>query len=359
MATEEKTEQATPRRRQEARKKGQVAKSTEISSAFIILFGTAMLGFYGKYIYVYLERYMQWVLSPAIFSYTNEITVDNFSYFFLVILWYVFKILLPFVAVILVVALGANFAQVGMLVSFESIKPSFKKINPISGLSRLFSLRSLTELVKSVLKISLISYVGYSTIKAALPDFIRMLEMDIQQALVLFGVTTLWLSIKVGLLFVILAFLDLVYQKYEFEKSIKMTKQEIKDEYKQREGDPLVRRRIREKQREIAMRRMMAAIPTADVVITNPIELAVALKYDADEMYAPEVVAKGGGVVAEKIKQIAKENNVPIVEDKSLAQSLFRLTDIGDPVPPQLFKAVAEILAYIYRISKKSHKFGI
>ena len=186
-----------------------------------------------------------------------------------------------------------------------------------------------------------------------------MTSMDIRNAFGFFALTTLILALKIGAVLILLGILDYIYQRYDFERSIKMSKQEIKDEFKQREGDPLVRRRIREKQREIAVRRMMQAVPEADVVITNPIELAVALQYVSGEMHAPKVVAKGGGVVADRIKEVAKENKVPIVENKSLAQSLFRLTDVGDFVPPELFKAVAEILAYVYKISRKEHKFGL
>ncbi len=359
MATEEKTEPATPRRRSEARKKGQVAKSNEISSAFILLFGFSAMALFGKRIYVLLKHYMEWTFSPQVFVGLSDLNAENVGFLFLDMIVFVVRLLAPFFAVILLTGIAMNYLQVGMMVTFESIKPNFKKLNPISGFGRLFSLRSATELVKSLAKIALIGYISYSTIKGAIPQYVHMMDMDVEHAFVMFATTVLWLALKIGLLLVILSFLDFMYQKYDFEKSIKMTKQEIKDEYKQREGDPLVRRRIREKQREIAMRRMMAAVPQADVVITNPVELAVALKYDADDMHAPKVVAKGGGVVAEKIKQIAKDNSVPIIEDKPLAQSLFKLTDVGDFVPPQLFKAVAEILAYVYRISRKKHSFGI
>lgn len=359
MATEEKTEPATPRRRQEARKKGQVAKSQEIGSAFILLIGFSMLALMGRYMYMGMRNYMQWALSPKVFVDMSNMTQENVGYLMLDMIVFTARVLAPFMAAVLFVGLVINFSQVGFVFSFEPLKPNFKKLNPITGFSRLFSMRAGTELFKSIAKITLVGYIGYSTVKGSIPQFTEMLEMDVEQAFVLFCVTTLWLAIKIAIVLIVLAFLDFVYQKYDFEKSIKMTRQEIKDEYKQREGDPLVRRRIREKQREIAMRRMMAAVPHADVVITNPIELALALQYVSEEMHAPKIVAKGGGVVAERIRKIAKENNVPIVEDKALAQALFRLCDIGDYVPPQLFKAVAEILAYVYRMSRKKHSFGI
>ncbi len=356
---EDRTEPATPRRRQEARKKGQVAKSQEIGTAFILLTSFSLMGLLGPHTYDYLKKYMVWTFSPAVMLRYSELTDADIGYILFNTAIIMVKLLAPFILVILFVGVAMNFLQVGVMASFETIKPNFKKINPLSGFSRLFSMCAFTELIKSVAKISLIGYVAFSAIKTSLPQFVKMSEMGIEHSLALFASTVLWLGIKCALLMIVLCLFDYVYQKYEFEKSIKMTKQEIKDEYKQREGDPLVRRRIREKQREIAMRRMMAAVPHADVVITNPIELAVALQYVSEEMHAPKVVAKGGGVVAQRIKQIAKENNIPIIEDKPLAQSLFRLTDVGEYVPPQLFKAVAEILAYVYRVSRKNHNFGL
>jgi flagellar biosynthesis protein FlhB len=359
VATEEKTEPASPRRRQEARKKGQVAKSQEVASAFILLFSFSMFALYGRYMYAYMQAYMRWVLSPTIFVNLKPLNDANVAYIIGNMTLVIVRILAPFLLVIAAVGLAVNFLQVGLFVSTEPIKPNFKKLNPITGFSRLFSMRSLTELIKSIAKVSLVGYVGYTHIRAAIPSFSQMLEMGVEQGFVFFCISTLWLAIKIALLLMILALFDYAYQKYDFEKSIRMTKQELKDEYKQREGDPLVRRRIRERQREIAMRRMMASVPKADVVITNPIELALALQYVAGEMHAPKIVAKGGGVVAERIKQIAKENKVPIVEDRPLAQALFRLCDVDDYVPTQLFKAVAEILAYVYRVSRKDHSFGI
>ncbi|HPN94586.1 MAG TPA: flagellar biosynthesis protein FlhB [bacterium] len=359
MASEEKTETATPRRRQEARKKGQVARSQEVGSAAILVAGACMLALYGRYMYGYMKRYMEWSLSPEVFVRLSDLNESNIGFLLSNMVIFSIKIMAPFAAVLVAVALINGFMQVGFHMSLESIKPKFSKLNPINGFKRLFSMRSVTELLKSIFKIAIVGYVGFASIRAAIPKFLLMTDMGIEHAFMLMCVTMLTMALKIGLVLIVLAVLDMIYQKYDFEKSIKMTKQEVKDEYKQREGDPLVRRRIREKQREIAMRRMMAAVPNADVVITNPVELAIALEYAAEEMHAPKVTAKGGGVVAEKIKQVAKENNVPIIEDKPLAQSLFKLTDVGDYVPPQLFKAVAEILAYVYRVSKKKHRFGI
>jgi flagellar biosynthetic protein FlhB len=237
--------------------------------------------------------------------------------------------------------------------------PNLSKLNPIQGIARMFSLRSLQELIKSLLKIAVVGTIAYSSVKKALPDFVAMMDMDIGASMAMVGGLIVQIAIKVALALLFLAFLDFIFQKYEFEKSIRMTKQEVKDEYKQREGDPLVRSRIRQRQREIALRRMMREVPKADVIITNPIFLAIALRYVADEMHAPKVVAKGAGEIAERIRDIAEENGVPIMVDPPLAQSLFKLTDVDDFIPPALFKAVAEILAYVYRLGKKAHSFGL
>lgn len=358
MADEEKTEPATPRRRQEARKKGQVAKSQEFSSAFLLLIGACMLGLWGKYMYVYLQRYTEWMLSPMIFSHM-PFNRDNVAFIFTDMFFFGARVLIPIVLVLAVTAFLANFLQIGFKVASEPIKPKLNKIDPIKGAKNLISMRALTDLVKSIAKVVIVGYIAYSTVRNTLPQFAAMSVMEIGDAFSLFAITTLWFVIKVAIILLLLAILDYAYQIYDFEKGIKMSKQEIKDEHKQREGDPMVRRRIRQKQREIAMRRMMASVPEADVVITNPIELAVALTYEADEMHAPKVVAKGGGVVAERIKEIAREHDVPIVENPPLAQSLFKMCDIDDYIPPNLYKAVAEILAYVYRISKTKPGFGI
>jgi len=331
----------------------------DLSSSILLVAGFSMLALYGPYMFYYIQSYMKWSFSPVVLVHMSNLTPQNVGYLFVDMFAFSTRVLGPFAIVLLVIALLINFSQVGLRVSLEAIKPQLNKLNPISGLKRIFSLRSITELVKSVFKIVIVGWISYSTILGAMPQFAQMTIMEVREAMSLFVITTLLLALKIGAVLIFLGILDLVYQRYDFERSIKMSKQEVKDEYKQREGDPLVRRRIREKQREIAVRRMMAAVPEADVVITNPVELAVALQYVSEEMYAPKVVAKGGGVVAEKIKEVAREHDVPIVENRSLAQSLFRLTDVGDFVPPELFKAVAEILAYVYKISNKEHQFGI
>ncbi|MEW5945342.1 MAG: flagellar biosynthesis protein FlhB [bacterium] len=358
MAVEERTEPATPRRRQEARRKGQVGRSAEVGSALVLLFGFGVLLLYGPYAFQRLLDYTRWVFTHVMVLRTN-LTDDNVGYIFTSILFFCARILAPLVVVLLIVGLLSNVLQVGFIFSLFPITPNPGKLNPIAGLKRILSMRSVQELAKGIVKIAIVGAIAYFSIVGALPSFIEMMDMDVGASMAIVGKLTASLSLKVALALVALALLDYVYQKFEFEKSIKMTKQEVKDEYKQREGDPLVRSRIRQRQREIAFMRMMREVPQADVVITNPVFLAIALRYVAEEMHAPRVVAKGAGEIAERIKEIAEENDVPVIVDRPLAQSLFKLTDVGDFVPPSLFRAVAEILAYVYRISRKKHSFGL
>lgn len=355
---EERTEPATSKRRDEARKKGQVARSTEIGSAMVLLMGFTMLWAYGKYIYEWLAGYMKWMLSPTMFV-TSSMNPNFVGWLFEDMYAFVIRVLAPLVAAIMVVGLAFNLVQVGFRVSFTPISPNFSKLNPLSGVKRLFSFRAIQELAKSLIKLSIVATISYQHVKAEIPTLLLMHDMDIAASMALVSGSTIRLIMKLIMVLVVIAILDWIYQKYDFEKSLKMSKQEVKDEYKQREGDPLVRSRIRQKQREIAVRRMMAEVPKADVVITNPIRIAVALTYVADEMHAPKVVAKGAGVIAERIREVAKENEVPIIEDRALAQALFKTAEIGDFVPPNLFKAVAEILAYVYRLGRKEHSFGL
>jgi flagellar biosynthetic protein FlhB len=355
---EERTEVATPKRRQESRKKGQVARSQEIGSAFVILFGFLTLLLYGKTMYAYMANYMRFVLSPEVFVHFRPEQADV-GHFFMAIFNVTARIVAPIFLVLVIVGVFFNIAQVGIMFTAEAMKPNFNKINPLQGLKRIFSLRSLTELVKSIIKISAVGIIGYLHIRGEIMNVVNLHDIPLAAGMVWLGTSIFWMTMKVALLLILLSLLDFIYQKWDFERSIKMTKQEVKDEHKQREGDPLVRSRIRQKQREIAMRRMMAEVPQADVVITNPVHIAVALTYVSSEMHAPKLVAKGAGVVADKIKEIAKEHGVPIIEDRPLAQSLFKSCEIGDFIPPNLFKAVAEILAYVFNLGKKAHKFGI
>jgi flagellar biosynthetic protein FlhB len=347
---EGRTEKATPKRRSEVRKKGQVARSMELNSALIILAIFIALKTYGQGVFEGLSNLMRYFLqSPASFE-LNEKVVANL---FLNLTLFFAKIVLPISLVALAVGVVVSIAQTGFLFTLKPLMPSPAKLNPANGIKRIVSPKALVELAKSTAKIAVVGVVAYSIIKGRYSEIMQTIDMDIWAMLATLGSIAYEIGIKVGATLLIIAILDYAYQRYSFEKSIRMTKQEIKDEYRQAEGDPQIKARIKGKQREIARRRMMQAVPTADVVITNPTMLAIALKYDPNTMSAPKVVAKGQRLVAERIRNIARENNVPIVEDKLLARSLYKSTEIDQEVPYDLFKAVAEVLAYVYQINQK------
>jgi flagellar biosynthetic protein FlhB len=234
--------------------------------------------------------------------------------------------------------------------STEAIAPKLNKLSPISGMKRLVSIKALVELAKSIIKLLFIGTIAYLLVKSDMEAFPVLIHQEVGQILVFIARVSLKISFFVCLALVVLAVLDFLYQRWQHEKDLKMTKQEVKDEQKQTFGDPKVKSRIRSMQMEMARRRMMEAVPEADVVITNPTHLAIAIKFDAEEMIAPQVLAKGAGHVAQRIKEIASENQIPLVEDKPLAQALYKMVELGDYIPAELYRAVAEVLAYVYRL---------
>jgi flagellar biosynthetic protein FlhB len=321
----------------------------EINSAFVIITIFIALKMAGQNVFTNLKDLMTYFLSsPATFNLTEK----NALLLFTNLSIYVLKMILPITLLAMLAGVIASVSQTGLMLTFKPIIPSFSKINPFSGIKRMASPKSLVELLKSLLKISIVSYLAYSIIRDRYAEIILTIDMDIYGVVATFTSIAYEIGLKTGLALLILAAADYLYQRYTFEQSIKMTKQEIKEEHKQAEGDPQIKSRIKRKQFEMSMHRMMEAVPTADVVITNPIHLAIAIKYDAGDMGAPKVVAKGQRLVAEKIKELARENDVPIVEDKPLARSLFKTVEIDEEIPVDLYKAVAEILAYVYQLSK-------
>ncbi len=277
-------------------------------------------------------------------------TVSDVSAFSVDIIKKLFSILIPFFVPILIAGMLGNIGQVGFEMHSEPLRPKLSKINPISGFKKFVSVRSLVELGKSIMKLLIIGGISYGLIKADLRGFPPLMQQGVGEIFLFIAQVAFKILFFVCLALIILALLDYIYQRWQFEQSIKMTKQEVKDEHKQVEGDPKVKSRIRKAQYELAAHRMMEAVPEADVVITNPVHLAVALKFEASEMTAPTVIAKGSGHIAERIKEIAGEHQVPIVEDKLLAQTLFKIVEIGEFIPIELYRAVAEILAYVYRL---------
>jgi len=345
---QERTEKATGKRKQEARKRGQVAQSREIPSTLILMTALGFFYFAGSWMFWNISEFI-----GDIYQHLDTLqfnSVSDLNAFSVGIFNKVFLLLIPLFIAILIAGMAANVSQVGFEMHAEPMQPKLSKINPVAGLKKLVSLKSLVELGKSVVKLLVVSGIAYGLIKSEIKLFPALMQQGVGDIFVFIAKLAFKICFFVCLALVILAVLDYVYQRWQYEENLKMTKQEVQDERKQTEGDPKVKGRIRKVQLEMARRRMMESVPEADVVITNPIHLAVALKFDAGEMTAPTVVAKGGGHIAERIKSIAADHQVPVVEDKPLAQALFKMVEIGDFIPAELYRAVAEVLAYVYRL---------
>ncbi|MGA1868996.1 MAG: flagellar biosynthesis protein FlhB [bacterium] len=351
--TQQRTEPATPKRRREAREKGQVAKSQEIANALIFM-GTLLVFFFaGRFMLHNLFKLMKYILSQ---SGSLKITPKNSVNFISHLQLSLLPILMPMLLSLSALAVLANYLQVGFLITLQPLIPDFTRLNPINGIKNIFSLRKVMEILKSVLQIAIISIIAYITLRSEIQNTPALIRMTPGVFLFYLGDVSFTLIFRVTGALSVLAFFDYLYQRYEHEKSLLMTKEEVKEEQKQTEGDPRIKGRIRSIQLNLARKRMMAAVPQADVVITNPEHIAVALQYKQKEMSAPKVLAKGAGYLAERIKEIAKENNIPLVEDKPLARALYKIVEVGDFIPPQLYQAVAEILAFIYRFKKNKNR---
>lgn len=347
----EKTEKATPKKRQDARKKGQVVKSQDISSAIVMLaVFIFLIAFAGSYVNN-IETFFKQTLIHNI--HVQELTSEDVMALITSTFFELSKVILPIMGIAFIAALFGNYVQFGFLFTTESMKFDLKKMDPIKGLKRIFSVKAIVELLKSILKIVFIGGVTTIIVWTNIESVLALSFKSPAETLVTVAKLVGIMGVGASLVLLCLSVLDWSYQKYDYEKNLKMSKQDIKDEYKNSEGDPLIKSKIKQRQREMAMRRMMSEIPTADVVITNPTHYAIALKYDEDEMDAPRIVAKGTDFVAQKIKLIAKEHDVVMVENRALARAMYDQVEIGDQVPDEFFKAVAEILAYVYRIKRK------
>jgi flagellar biosynthetic protein FlhB len=345
----ERTEEATPRKRQEVRDRGQVARSADLATSCVLLGIFISLWLFGNVVYTNLQHLNRTVLGNISATFTR----DEIWAYAIAGLLMCLKIILPIILVAFVLAFLANVIQVGWVFSTQPLTPDLNRINPVSGFKRIFSLRSLVRLFMSLTKIVVVSSVLVATIWSQIGVLFNLIQYSVNEAF-LTGCRIVWLmGLQASLALLVLAILDYLYQRWQFLREIRMTKQELKDELKKMEGDPKIKERRRMLQRQFALQRMMAEVPKADVVVTNPTELAVALGYDESEMGAPTVLAKGKEHVAERIRLIAKENGVPVVEKRPLAQALFKMCEVGDTVPPELYQAVAELLAYVYELSGK------
>jgi flagellar biosynthesis protein FlhB len=344
---QEKTEQATQKRLEESREKGQVAKSRELPSVAILLAGLLYFWFGSAGMVQNIQSMMKRTFSSAG---TQIIDINTIQSVMVGFFYELFVITAPLLFIVALASLLSSLVQTGFLFSADAITPKFSKIDPLKGLKRMFSLQSLMELLKNILKMTTIGLVAWLTIKDEVANISPLMNQDAVFIMTYVGKVSFKIIISTCWVLVILALMDFLYQKWEHAKSIRMTKQEIKEENKQLEGDPLIKSRIRRLQRDVARKRMMAAVPKADVVITNPTHFAVALRYDQERMNAPMVVAKGADHVAAKIKEIAKKHQVPIVENKPVARLLFSLSNIDEAIPENLYRVVAEILAQVYKM---------
>lgn len=275
------------------------------------------------------------------------------------VFWQSFLVLGPIFLTAIAVGIAVNYIQVGSLLAVEPIKPQISRLNPLEGLKRMFGVRAWVQLIKSLFKVIIIGYFLYAVIRDNIDVFPALQGVNALQGAVLLGDILFELAWKVALAFVIVAIADYIYQWWEYEKNLRMSHEEIKEEFKQTEGDPQLKAQMKKRQKLIAMRRMMEDLKQADVVITNPIHFAVALKYDPQKFDAPYVVAKGQDEVALRMKEIARENDIVIMENKPLARSLYAQVEIGQVIPADLYKAVAEVLAFVYKINKRKRFYSV
>lgn len=348
----EKTERATPKKRRDAREKGQVRKSTEINTSLCCIVMVAfMLLFTTRYIQGMLEVYYTYLNEGVML--TKVIDTSLVQTLYGRILIDLAKILLPVLLCALLIGLLVNYLQVGFLFTTKPLMPKLERISPISGFKRIFSSRTVMELLKSLLKVVLLGYILYREQQNIMMQVPSLMAADIYTSFIEILRMAFRLCLKMALVLVVIAVFDFAYQWWKYEKDLRMSKQEIKDEYKLTEGDPLIKSKIRQKQRQMSAMRMMEQVPTADVVITNPTHYAIALKYEDGKSNAPVVVAKGKDFLARKIKEKAHEHGIEMVENKPLAQSLYLYCEVGDEIPADFYQAVADILVYVYRLKKK------
>lgn len=352
MARPEQTEKATPKRREEARERGQVAKSPDLAGAAVFLAGVFVLH----------------ALMPAALG-TLSATVQEILWrihehqdFTAASVWMLFArgfagmglLLGMLFGAALVAGIGVNILQTGFVMSFTPLKPSFNKINPLSGFQRMFSKQVLVNLAKQLLKLSAVLIIIYTSIAGSLNTLLTLGQLSPQNMINFVGDLIFGIGWKFGMLLVVIGVADYAYEKWQFEENLKMSKQEVKDEYRQSEGNPEAKAAVKRRQRESARRRMMASVPKATVVVTNPTHFAVALEWDEVKMDAPVVTAKGADLVAKRIREIAQEHGVPIMENAPLARTLYAKVELDQSIPPNLYAAVAQVIAFVYKLKRKT-----
>lgn len=352
MPKPEQTEKATPKRREEARKRGQVTRSQELGGAAIFLVTVFVL-------HAFYMRMINTVEASAGAALSNVAHAQHFN---LSLAWLLFErsgsgvgfILLTVFGIAMLVGIGVNVAQVGLLITLKPLAPSFGKLNPVNGFTRLFSKTVAVNLIKQLIKLGAVAILIYGAIAGNLAFFARLGEATPGTVVLLTANLIYAVAWKFGVLLVIVGLMDLVYEKWQYEQNLKMTKQEVKDEARQSEGNPEVRGAVKRRQRESSRRRMMSSVPRATVVVTNPTHYAVALEWDEITMDAPILVAKGADLVAKRIRDLATLHGVPIMENPPLARTLYERVELDTAIPPHMYAAVAQVIAFIYKLKRRT-----
>ena len=347
---EARTEEATPRRREEAREKGQVARSNDLASAVMLLAGLVFVRFYGPVMVDELKA-----VTTEVLRWMGEPKAEGQDYYhqFWVLALAFLRILAPLALFLMAMGLAVNWAQFGFIWAAEPLTPSLDKLNPVNGFRRIFSLRGTVLLFGGLFKVAAAGLVLWLRIRADLDKMVMLPELPLAAAFAGVGAMLFRAGLELIIILLVLGILDFLFQRWQYEQDLKMTREEVREELKRMEGDPTIRARRRVIMRRMITRQVLRRVPEADVVITNPTHLAIALKYDEDEMAAPEVVAKGERLVAERIRELAAEHGVPVVENRPLAQAMYKAVEVGAQIPRQFFEAVAEVLAMVYGISAR------
>ncbi|WP_313119068.1 flagellar biosynthesis protein FlhB [Proteiniclasticum ruminis] len=345
-----KTEQATPKRLRDSRKKGQVSKSGDLNSALSFLLFALILGALGDYLYKNARTFMQFTLSSTL---GQELGPANAGTYLSELLLQVLLIFLPFGLVAVLIGILSNVMQVGFLFTVEPLKPDFKRLNPLQGAKNIFSKKALFTLFKSLMKLFIVVYLTYTGLQEFMKPLLNLGGVGLEKMFSFFIEVTRTLSINIAAFMLVLALIDFVFERKEYKKNLMMTKHEIKEEYKQMEGDPKIKQKRQQIQRQMSMARTMQSVEASTVLITNPTHIAIALRYEQGKDDAPVVMAKGLDYKAMKMKELAKEKKIPIIENKPLARSMYYKVEPGSSVPVEMYQAVAEILALVFTMNRK------
>ncbi len=351
MADDNKTEKATPKRRRELREKGNVCKSPDLAGSVLLITSFWAIKNFGFDMTERMAKILEKCVS--VWALTDNVNVASLTPVFIELALDFFLIIAPVLGVALLVGIAIDYAQIGFLQVKDPMTPKWDKINPVNGFKRMFSPKSLVQTLKTVIKFSVLGYIVYNEMKKVVPEFPALMQSDLRVSIEYIVEKIFSVAYKLGLAYVFIGVADYGYSKWDYERGIRMTKQEIKEEYKMTEGDPQIKGKIKQKQQQMSLLRMMAEVAEADVVITNPTHYAVALKYDDEKSQAPIVLAKGKDFVAIKLKEKAAEHGIKMIENKPLAQALYATVEVGEEIPPEFYAAVAEILAEIYRLKRR------